>query len=84
MHYLAGYEGYGEIQRQLGASAHQNCLLVTSRGQPLRADQTAARCACRLRVQRRTPAWGSKRRQGQVMECASGRRSAGQMAGDVH
>jgi transcriptional regulator with XRE-family HTH domain len=41
--YRAGYEGYGEIFRRLGESAHQGCLLVTSREQPLREDQTAVR-----------------------------------------
>jgi hypothetical protein len=46
--YRAGYEGYGEILRRLGDSAHQGCLLVTSREQPLREDQTAVR-ALRLR-----------------------------------
>ena len=34
--YRAGYEGYGEVLRQLGESAHQGCLLLTSREQPLR------------------------------------------------
>jgi transcriptional regulator with XRE-family HTH domain len=46
--YRAGYEGYGEILRRLGESAHQGCLLVTSREQPLREDQTAVRA---LRLQ---------------------------------
>jgi transcriptional regulator with XRE-family HTH domain len=41
--YRAGYEGYGAILRRLGESAHQGCLLVTSREQPLREDQTAVR-----------------------------------------
>jgi transcriptional regulator with XRE-family HTH domain len=46
--YRAGYEGYGEILRRLGESGHQGCLLVTSREQPLREDQTAIRA---LRLQ---------------------------------
>jgi hypothetical protein len=46
--YRAGFKGYGEVLRRLGESAHQGCLLVTSREQPLRADQTAVR-ALRLR-----------------------------------
>jgi hypothetical protein len=41
--YRAGYEGYGEALRRLGESAHQGCLLLTSREQPLRADEVAAR-----------------------------------------
>jgi hypothetical protein len=41
--YRAGYDGYGEILHRLGASAHQGCLLVTSREQPLRADHSAVR-----------------------------------------
>jgi transcriptional regulator with XRE-family HTH domain len=46
--YRAGYAGYGEILRRLGASGHQGCLLVTSREQPLRADHPAVRA---LRLQ---------------------------------
>jgi transcriptional regulator with XRE-family HTH domain len=46
--YRTGYEGYGEILRRLGESAHQGCLLVVSREQPLREDQTAVRA---LRLQ---------------------------------
>jgi transcriptional regulator with XRE-family HTH domain len=46
--YRAGYEGYGEVLRRLGESAHQGCLLVTSREQPLQEDETAV-CALRLR-----------------------------------
>jgi WD40 repeat protein/DNA-binding SARP family transcriptional activator len=30
-----GYEGYGYLLQQLGGSAHQSCLLLTSREQPL-------------------------------------------------
>jgi transcriptional regulator with XRE-family HTH domain len=45
--YRVGYEGYGEILRRLGESAHQGCLVVISREQPLREDQTAV-CALRL------------------------------------
>jgi NAD(P)-dependent dehydrogenase (short-subunit alcohol dehydrogenase family) len=41
--YRAGYEGYGEVLRWLGEGAHQGCLLVTSREQPLREDQIAIR-----------------------------------------
>jgi transcriptional regulator with XRE-family HTH domain len=46
--YREGYAGYGEVLRRLGTSAHQGCLLVTSREQPLRDDRTAVR-ALRLR-----------------------------------
>jgi transcriptional regulator with XRE-family HTH domain len=46
--YRAGYEGYGEVLRRLGESVHQGCLLVTSREQPVREDQTAVRA---LRLQ---------------------------------
>src|SRR5260370_1162850 len=35
--YRAGYDGYGETLRRLGASAHQGCLLVTTPHQPLPA-----------------------------------------------
>jgi hypothetical protein len=45
--YRAGYEGYGEVLRRLGEGAHQGCLLVVSREQPLREDQIAI-CAMRL------------------------------------
>jgi WD40 repeat protein len=31
--YLAGYEGYGELFRQVAESAHQSCMLLTSREQ---------------------------------------------------
>ncbi len=31
--YLAGYEGYGELFRQVAESAHQSCVLLTSREQ---------------------------------------------------
>jgi WD40 repeat protein/DNA-binding XRE family transcriptional regulator len=41
--YRAGYEGYGEVLRRLGESAHQGCLLLTSREQPLRAEEPAVR-----------------------------------------
>jgi WD40 repeat protein/predicted ATPase/transcriptional regulator with XRE-family HTH domain/Tfp pilus assembly protein PilF len=41
--YRAGYEGYGEVLRQLSQSVHRGCLLVTSREQPLREDQAAIR-----------------------------------------
>jgi hypothetical protein len=43
-----GYEGYGEVLRRLGESAHQGCLLVTSREQPLREDHRGVRA---LRLQ---------------------------------
>jgi transcriptional regulator with XRE-family HTH domain len=46
--YRAGYEGYAEVLRRLSQSAHWGCLLVTSREQPLREDQTAVRA---LRLQ---------------------------------
>jgi hypothetical protein len=46
--YRAGYEGYGEVLRRLGESAHQGCLLVTSREQPLREDYASVRA---LRLQ---------------------------------
>ncbi len=41
--YRTGHEGYGEVLRQLGTSAHQGCLLATSREQPLREDRPAVR-----------------------------------------
>jgi hypothetical protein len=46
--YRPGYEGYGEVLRRLGESAHQGCLLVTSREQPLRENHTSVRA---LRLQ---------------------------------
>ncbi|MGF1478238.1 MAG: NB-ARC domain-containing protein [Cyanophyceae cyanobacterium] len=33
--YRAGYEGYGQLLRQVGESFHQSCLLLTSREKPL-------------------------------------------------
>jgi len=33
-HYLEGYEGYGELLRQVGEAAHQSCLVLTSREKP--------------------------------------------------
>ncbi|QQE67544.1 hypothetical protein GFS31_42570 (plasmid) [Leptolyngbya sp. BL0902] len=33
-HYLPGYEGYGELLRQVGECAHQSCLILTSREKP--------------------------------------------------
>ena len=41
--YRAGYEGYGEILRRLGETPHQSCLLVISREQPMREDDSAVR-----------------------------------------
>jgi len=41
--YRASYAGYGEALARLGASAHQGSLLLTSREQPLRADDAAVR-----------------------------------------
>ncbi len=41
--YRAGYEGYGVVLRHLAESAHQGCLLLTSREQPLRADDVGVR-----------------------------------------
>ncbi|HKC76258.1 MAG TPA: helix-turn-helix domain-containing protein [Chloroflexota bacterium] len=41
--YRAGYEGYGEVLARLGASAHQGCVVLTSREQPLRSDEAAVR-----------------------------------------
>jgi WD40 repeat protein len=32
--YRSGYEGYGELFRQLGEGTHQSCLLLTSREKP--------------------------------------------------
>ena len=46
--YRAGYEGYGEVLRQLVDNAHQGCVLVTSRELPVREVQSAVR---RLRLQ---------------------------------
>ncbi len=33
-HYRPGYEGYGDLFRTLGETAHQSCLLLTSREKP--------------------------------------------------
>ena len=33
-HYLPGYEGYGQLLKQLGEGRHQSCLLLTSREKP--------------------------------------------------
>jgi WD40 repeat protein/transcriptional regulator with XRE-family HTH domain len=33
-HYLAGYEGYGQLLRYIGESLHQSCLILTSREKP--------------------------------------------------
>lgn len=33
-HYREGYEGYGELLRQVGDVAHQSCVLLTSREEP--------------------------------------------------
>ena len=33
-HYLPGYEGYGQLLRQIGEGRHQSCLLLTSREKP--------------------------------------------------
>jgi len=41
--YRAGYAGYGEVLARLGASAHQGCVVLTSREQPLRSDEAAVR-----------------------------------------
>ena len=38
LRYRVGYEGYGEALRQLSERAHQGCVLLTSREQPLRGD----------------------------------------------
>src|SRR5260221_3976954 len=43
LRYRAGYEGYGAVLQQLPESAQQVCLLLTSREQPLRADDIAVR-----------------------------------------
>ena len=32
--YLPGYEGYGRLIQRLGESAHQSCVLLTSREKP--------------------------------------------------
>jgi len=32
--YLPGYEGYGRLIRRLAESAHQSCVLLTSREKP--------------------------------------------------
>jgi hypothetical protein len=41
--YRPGYAGYGEVVQRLGASDHQGCLLLTSREQPMRADDATVR-----------------------------------------
>ena len=33
-HYRPGFEGYGQVLRQVGETAHQSCLLLTSREKP--------------------------------------------------
>ena len=33
-HYLPGYEGYGQLLKQVGEGRHQSCLLLTSREKP--------------------------------------------------
>ena len=33
-HYIPGYEGYGQLIKQLGEGRHQSCLLLTSREKP--------------------------------------------------
>ncbi len=33
-HYLPGYEGYGELLRQIAEGRHQSCLVLTSREKP--------------------------------------------------
>src|SRR5437868_11455390 len=33
--YLAGYEGYGRLIQRLAESAHQSCVLLTSRERPM-------------------------------------------------
>jgi WD domain, G-beta repeat/NB-ARC domain/Pentapeptide repeats (8 copies) len=33
-HYRKGYEGYGELLKYIGESAHQSCLILTSREKP--------------------------------------------------
>ncbi len=33
-HYIAGFEGYGQLIKQLGEGRHQSCLLLTSREKP--------------------------------------------------
>ena len=34
-HYRAGYEGYGQLLRRVADEAHQSCLILTSREQPV-------------------------------------------------
>lgn len=41
--YRAGYEGYGEVLRQLVDNEHQGCVLVTSRELPMREGQATVR-----------------------------------------
>ena len=46
--YRAGYEGYGQLFKQIGELAHQSCLLLTSREKPrevvqLEGDQLSVR-----------------------------------------
>ncbi len=33
-HYLPGYEGYGQLLKQIGEGRHQSCVLLTSREKP--------------------------------------------------
>jgi len=52
--YRAGYAGYGRLIQRLAESAHQSCVLITSRESPKRSSrwrEAALRCAhCALRV----------------------------------
>lgn len=48
--YRAGYEGYGELLRQLGQGKHQSCLLLTSRERPQEVAQYAGELTRSLRV----------------------------------
>ena len=46
--YRAGYEGYGVVLRRLAESAHQGCLLLTSREQPTPGGNPADGAAVRV------------------------------------
>src|SRR5258707_1212109 len=47
--YLPGYEGYGRLIGRLTESAHQSCVLLTSREKPKEIEQIG-RASCRERV----------------------------------
>ena len=43
--YLSGYEGYGQLLRTVGDTAHQSCLILTSREKPTGLTQREGKAA---------------------------------------